>query len=317
MTRSLENILTAGVQKKAFTLEALNLEINTFPYHRVDVNHPQRVQKASSGVNISATCSETWTLLRLLPLLLSKVIKEGQAKTDFHEEFTVLVLLIDLVQHIMADEFSQSSVSKLVTAVKQWLTLFHRVFPDFQMTPKFHNLVHYPSQVRKHGPLKKYSAIRYEAKHSEMKQYLANSKNRMNPCKSMAEAHQLASALRLSSSKQSEVQTEKHLGEYELVGYKVGDCISVKCANDNVKLIEITELSSDSSKAHEAVAVVRGVTFANVELDNNLMAFRVSKEEPAIARLEDLFHFHPMGLYNINDVKYVVPQFNGQLEPIT
>ena len=157
-----------------FSLELLNVETTQFPYHRIDVNRPEPIRKVSHGLSVSQTCSETWTLLRLVPLMLSRIVKDDKVRTDATEEFEVLRLLIDLVQRIMADKFSDSSIGDMKAAIEKWLVLFRRAFPGFHMTPKFHNLLHYPSQVEKHGPLKKYSTIRYEAKHSEMKRYMAN-----------------------------------------------------------------------------------------------------------------------------------------------
>ena len=245
--------------------------------------------------------------------MLSKIIKDSQAKADIAEELLLLRLLIDLVQRMMADEFSDIGIEAMKASIEKWLALFHRVFPDFHMTPKFHNMLHYPAQVLKHGPLKKYSTIRYEAKHNEMKRYLANSKNRINPCRSMAEAHQVASALHLSSSKRSETQSEckgrLQCMVHEGCKYKCGDCISVQDGVASMKLVEITGMN-----VHEDEAAVYGVKFGNAEYDSRLMAFRVSQEEPISTNLERLFHFHPMGVYEVNGDKFVVPQFKSQFE---
>ena len=195
---ALEQVLHHFVQMKLFSLDTLNKAIDLFPYHAIDKNSPVPVKKCTGGLTVSQTCSETGTLLRTLPLVLLAQMKLDASVMAQDKKFEVLTGLIDIVQQIMSDEFTNETLADMENKIECWLLLFVQEFPTFRLTPKFHNMVHYPSQVRLHGPVKRFATIRFEAKHQEMKKYLANSKNRMNPTKSMADAHQLTSALVLS-----------------------------------------------------------------------------------------------------------------------
>lgn len=63
------------------------------------------------------------------------------------------------------------------------------------LKPKHHFLVHYPTAIKKCGPLKYLWCMRFEAKHKESKMYFNNITSRVNPCHSLS----IKSALKFAS----------------------------------------------------------------------------------------------------------------------
>ena len=275
------------------------------------------MKKCAGGLAVSQTCSETWALLRTLPLILLVQLKGSMSGMVEDEKFGVLTGLIDLVQMIMSDEFTEESLKDLEEKIDSWLKLYAQAFPAFKLTPKFQNMVHYPSQIRLHGPLKRFAAIRFEAKHQEMKKYMANSKNRMNPTKSMAEAHQMTTALVLSKCRLSPGECEKpssscsgdvrHLSVNGWT-YNAGDCITVRGEEGEIELFEICELSMGKE-----CAAMNGKKFGSVEYVNSLKAFKVSDECTAVTDSTKIFHYHPLGIYRVGEDVYVIPQVRSQM----
>ena len=308
---ALEQVLYHFVQKKLFSLETLNTAIQLFPYHAVDKNRPVPVKKCAGGLTVSQTCSETWALLRTLPLILLIQMESSTSSVAEDEKYSVLAGLVDVVQQIMADEFTEDSLTELEGRIEDWLKLYAQEFPMFNLTPKFHNLVHYPSQIRLHGPLKKFATIRFESKHQEMKRYMANSRNRINPTKSMAEAHQLTTALVLSGKCGEPTSSRRHGLRnltYGDLTYNAGDCIAARDAEGQIELIEISEMRADSG-----CAKIWGKKFRNVEYIDNLKAFQVSDERPVLTEVTELHHHHPLGVYRVGGAVYVIPQVISQM----
>ena len=66
---------------------------------------------------------------------------------------------------------------------------YMELYPNSSLKPKGHYFTHYSTDTRKFGPLVK--TLRFESKHSYFKNCIANSKNRINPCFSMATHHQM------------------------------------------------------------------------------------------------------------------------------
>ena len=331
VTRTIEHVLEIHIKEKVTSLEDLNSGIRHFTYHRTDTNKPQPLRRLLGGkLSASETCSETWTLLRLLPLmLLNTSLGALQMSHAASQKHAVLTSLIQLVMVLMADAFSEEDIEVLQKEISAWLTGFHREFPSFQMTPKFHNLIHYPQQIRKHGPPCKYASIRFEAKHQEMKGYLSTSRNRINPCKSMAECHQITKAIYLhqqrgakeqvkvaqaSTTRSMEVHADESCSKLKRLSwhgytYYAGDCVSVCETDGSVTFVVISEMSDENS-----VCKFHGWKLVDVVFVEKLMAFRVAKGPMIHGKFEDLFHYKPMGVYEVRDSTYVVPQMITQFK---
>ena len=67
--------------------------------------------------------------------------------------------------------------------------LFKQLYPDRNLIPKHHFMIHYPACMRKIGPLIHMWSMRFEAKHKVFKNTLKNFKN---ITKSLAKKHQMA-----------------------------------------------------------------------------------------------------------------------------
>lgn len=75
-------------------------------------------------------------------------------------------------------------------AIEDFLEAFCHEFPDENLKPKFHFLLHYPDQILHYGPLLHIQTLRFEAKHSYFRELAQRTKCKKNICKSLAVRHQ-------------------------------------------------------------------------------------------------------------------------------
>ncbi|KAK0138672.1 hypothetical protein N1851_024793 [Merluccius polli] len=64
------------------------------------------------------------------------------------------------------------------------------LFPDNNITPKQHYLIHVPSQIKLQGPMVRHMCMRFESKHCFFKQW-ASKLNLKNVCKSLIRHNQI------------------------------------------------------------------------------------------------------------------------------
>ncbi len=175
------------IADKFFTLDQLNSVIQSFPYCFSDkVNRPQKIPKTFfSKKNIGGNGHENWTLIRLLPLMIGKIIPETE------KAWQLLMDLKDIVELVVSPKFSEDSLCYLETKISDHRNLFKEVFPNEKLKPKHHFLEHYPSLIRHFGPCVELWTMRFEAKHSFFKRVVHNMHNFKNILQTLSTQHQL------------------------------------------------------------------------------------------------------------------------------
>ena len=286
---AVEQFLTALVDRKVVTLNTINELIDTFNFHRTDGNKPQPCGARRGKVLVKKTCSEMWTLLRLLPLMVSLAIHFDALPSDIKVLWKTITSLISIVQIIMSPSIQSSDVDRLEIMVEEWLKKFHATFPNFALKPKFHYLVHYPNCIRMHGPPARYATIRFEAKHSDMKKFLKFSKNTRNVCKTMANAHQLAMCSREVSSSEDETGLEESnhmervcLGCYT---YSVGDAVRTT-TGDFIRVLYFTR--------DGAGCFASGLRLLDTQFIQHLSAMTFTEGPRTLCHVSDLSPIRPI-----------------------
>ena len=192
-------------------------------------------------------------------------------------------------------------------------------FPNFRLTPKFHYLLHYPDQTRRHGPLGSLWSMRYEAKHQTLKQSMTCSRNRKNICKSISTRYQLR-------------QTATHVeSDYRLRGRLVFRGEIPEMARALTKGAELYKRASIQGEEYgsgevvlldDGVAVIICVCDFPTEADKHILvqyqvaiydssvgAFCVSATDHyGIVGVKHLIDPRPLGAYLVGDQQYAVPR---------
>lgn len=178
--------------KKYISLTELNTLLSAFPWSSGD-NAPMPIRQTKGVIRIRQSASQAWTLLRYLPLIIGSYIPPDCV------EWMLLTNLCCVVERTFARKFSVGDIMFLKFKITDWLTDVRRVYPTFRLKPKFHYMVHYCSEIQKHGPLRYCWTMRFESKYSFLKGTVSENKNFRNIARTMARKHQLHMAFVLHS----------------------------------------------------------------------------------------------------------------------
>jgi hypothetical protein len=176
--------------KKLFSLNTLNKSIvNFFKKNFVDKkNMPPElnaIEQPGNGLSPSMKATQLWALIRFLPLVIGDYVPED----DEHWEF--LIHLSHLVDLVFAPRFTPAMINYLDTVIFDHLTMFKDLFGDkVRLKAKHHLLVHFPTVIRKSGPLVGMCCLRYELKNCFFKRSASIMSNFINVCKTLAYRHQ-------------------------------------------------------------------------------------------------------------------------------
>jgi len=167
-------------------LDMFNSAIQSFPFSAVDVRDkpcPISVSTLASNDNkLKQSSGQMLILLKILPFLLNSIEKN---------EYVQFVLdLIEIVQIIFAPVLSVQSVWTLKQMIELHLKQFKQLFPENNVIPKQHYMLHLPAQILSLGPLIRHMCMRFESKHSFFKQW-SSKLNFKNVCKSLVNHNQL------------------------------------------------------------------------------------------------------------------------------
>ena len=177
-------VLINFVNEGVLTITEINNNIVNFNFSQIDLkNKPVPFKIISSqDFKTKQTACEMWNLIRLLPLMLGLNIPVG------NEVWACLVHFAQLVERLCANLFTQSDLVIFESEIKSFFSEFIDLFPEVNMKPKTHFLIHYPTMIRRSGPFVK--TLRFESKHSYFKSSLSGNKNRKNVWLSLAKRHQ-------------------------------------------------------------------------------------------------------------------------------
>ncbi|XP_036342990.1 uncharacterized protein LOC118752243 [Rhagoletis pomonella] len=184
-------VLLSLIKEKVLTLETINSKKRLFPYGEMELSN------MSANITIGClqknklkmTASEMICFATYLPLMIGDLIPPGNRFWD------LVIVLSKTVDLLLVDQFEEEDIHTLTTLIESHHTIYIDLYGDLK--PKHHFMVHYPRAIRQCGPLKFMWAMRYEAKHKEMKIYTHSITSRLNIEKtiSIKSAYKFASCL--------------------------------------------------------------------------------------------------------------------------
>ena len=186
-------VLTTIIRLKYASLSLLNKRIARFPW-KGETNKPSFLKLFKGKIKVKQTACQAWTLLRYLPILLGDLVPENCA------EWMVLTDLCGIVESIFAWKFTRGDLEFIADKITEWLCRLKQCYPTFRLKPKFHFMVHYATQIKKHGPLRHCWTLRYESKYAFLKGLIKENKNFVNITKTIAKKHQIHMAFKLQST---------------------------------------------------------------------------------------------------------------------
>ena len=119
------------------------------------------------------TAEQARIFLKYLPFALKEYVP---VEDHFYQ---LLLVIISIVQMCFSPVTNRPRIQELQGAIESRLKNFKELFPTVNITPKMHNMVHFPQQMLQLGPLVRHSCLRFEARHNYFKDLvpLQNFKN--------------------------------------------------------------------------------------------------------------------------------------------
>jgi len=182
---------SAYVSHGYFDLPALNHRLQTFCYGYSDAANKPPVIQSLNVEMLPFEASQSWCLTRVLSLVVGDLVPESD------DTWQLYLLLRNIIDIILAPSVSEDDVSLLSVLVAEYLEMRKNLFPNQSLKNKHHHLIHYPTLIRRVGPLQRYWCMRFESKHQRCKKLLHISGNFKNVLKSCAFRHQLDLSYRL------------------------------------------------------------------------------------------------------------------------
>ncbi|XP_055907606.1 uncharacterized protein LOC129942617 [Eupeodes corollae] len=175
------NILMGLIEHKNISLQILNNRKQLFQYGETEIGNLSSPidMKRLKSFNLKMTASEVLCFLHFLPLMVGDLI---DPKNSYWILLAKLVKMFDL---LFKTQFSENDLITLRKLITEHHTHYVKLFGP-TLKPKHHFLVHYPTAIKKCGPLKYVWVMRFEAKHKEGKAYLSNITSRLNAPHSLA-----------------------------------------------------------------------------------------------------------------------------------
>lgn len=112
-----------------------------------------------------------------------------------HKVWELYFNMREIISIILSSSFNIATVKLLETLISEHHSLYLELFSE-PLKPKHHFLLHYPRIMKRFGPLKYLSCIRYEAKHKQLKDNSKVVTSRIKPAFTFALKNQLSISYR-------------------------------------------------------------------------------------------------------------------------
>lgn len=167
--------------KKYFSLVDLNDRKELFDYGEIDSKNisPRIKLDSLTTRNLKMSASETWCFIHFFGLMIGDLIPKGDRVWSF---FLNLQRLVDIC---LKSNFNDFDIQELESVIAKHHKEYCAIFAQ-HLKPKAHFLTHYPTIIKRAGPLKLLWSMRNEGKHKELKKYASSISSRVNLCYSLS-----------------------------------------------------------------------------------------------------------------------------------
>lgn len=196
------------------------------------------------------SAAQQFALFRYLPLMLSDLIDDDES-LRFWELFLQLQEIVDLVFSL---KHTDSLLNYLAELIQKFLSLFKELFPALSIRPKLHYLIHYPSIIKKNGPMRNYWCMTFERANGCIKLPSHIMNCFVNPQKTLAYRRQCAALQTMIDKK----------GNRNIVSVKNMSDVSV-CDLERLDDFETLMLNVET----DTIAVADRITYNSIDYREN------------------------------------------------
>ena len=193
-TKVLQKVISHCLEHNFVDLQTVNQRLTTFEFKASDKrNKPSKLLPGPRNtVKVKQTFSQTWCLVRLLPIVIGDLVPEDD------EAWKVLLQFLHVLEWICSPSLRAGHVLYLDQEISNLHDAMRCVFQNV-MTPKEHYLYHYKDQILDFGPLRNIWTFRLESKHQYFLDVVKLNRCHKNICKSLARRHQFHQCVGIQS----------------------------------------------------------------------------------------------------------------------
>lgn len=170
------------IEHNYFTLAMLNKEKHSVKYSELEENNRSGTITLKSLLTkkLKMNASESHSFAHHLPFILLNIIDKNKLEQlENNEVWRFLLITIRFLDMCYMPSFDSESIEKLRDIIANMNEMYVRLF-NKTLKPKHHYATHYPELIKKCGPLRYMSSMRYEANHKFVKNYTKNTISRRN-----------------------------------------------------------------------------------------------------------------------------------------
>lgn len=171
----IKNFLTYCIENRRFTFQDLNASIASFDYGHLVNDKPSPIEPQHLANGLKQGAAQMLALGNFLPFLIGKWLTN-----DDRNNLLNYIILLQIKNLSMSFELEIEDAFLLKRMVRVYLTNFFEMYPNQNITPKQHYLVHFYRQILLFGPIRQHSCFRFEGAHAYFKQLIVKLKNYIN-----------------------------------------------------------------------------------------------------------------------------------------
>jgi len=319
------------IDEKIFSLDTLNSRIKHFDFGTsVGKNMPLCIpNNVFTTQQLIISSSEMLFLVENLGLLIGDLVPLD------HKVWELYLNLREIISIVLSPSINIATTQLLETLISEHHSLYLELFSE-PLKPKHHFLLHYPRMMKRFGPLKYLSRIRYEAKHKQLKDNSKVVTSRKKPAFTFALKHQLSMSYRFLIKEGfsnrlcwGRILDEKlnSLREYEyfksvLPQHITNKCISTSWVKVNGTVYYTNDViiinSNDNDLTFGKIKYIiihesRNISFLYLRLNTlgvhrHYYAFEITETNKwGFISLKNIIHYSPTKLYIMANGKRYIP----------
>lgn len=178
----LKRFFSILVSSNILNFNRIQAKIRDFDYGTLNKSsHPSDIKLKRHNLGQCAT--QTYTLIVHIPFIFAEF------KCKIPSLWKAMEYLLQILQIIHSVCISEDDIRRLQSCIEKYLSYLTEEC-QVKLTPKHHNLTHYPTVIRKMGPLIHMWMMRMESKHKSFTDMVKRTNNYKNLPKTLALQHQ-------------------------------------------------------------------------------------------------------------------------------
>ncbi|KAE8737202.1 hypothetical protein FOCC_FOCC017336 [Frankliniella occidentalis] len=171
-------LIKFAVSKELLTVEEINADVQIMSYQLFSKDRPAAILPGHPDSGLRQSAAQMLSLALCVPFAL---MKKSETNADLKERLLNFARLLQISMGLLAYEVTSEDLVQLGRMIQIHHETFAAHYPEFDITPKFHYLIHIPSQIANFGPSRVTWCFRFEAMHSYIKNIIRITKNFINP----------------------------------------------------------------------------------------------------------------------------------------